>query len=74
MAYLIKIKCNGSTPHLNEVDLDKLLQPATVVRGAQSAHLPPQLPERLVQKCRFCTEGRVVITREMLREHLPGQE
>lgn len=74
MAHIIKIKCNSPTPHLNEVDLDKLLQPTTVVRGEQSAYLPSPLPERLVQKCRFCTEGRVVITREMLREHLPGQE
>jgi hypothetical protein len=71
MAHLIEIKCNNPNPHLNEVDLDRLLQPATVVRGAQSVHLPPQLPERLVQKCRFCTEGWVVITREMLREHFP---
>jgi hypothetical protein len=71
MTHIIKIKCNGPTPHLNEVDLDKLLQLTTVVRGTQFAYLPPQLPERLVQKCRFCTEGRVVITREMIQDHRP---
>lgn len=70
MAYLIKINCNGPIPHLNDMDLDKLLQPATVVRGAQSAHLHSELPEKLVQKCRFCTEGRVVITREIIQDHL----
>ena len=67
----IKIKCNGPTPHLNEVDLDKLLQPAMVVKSTTSPLLPSALPERLVQKCRFCTEGRVVITREMIQTHLP---
>jgi len=74
MTNFIKIKCNGPTPHLNEVDLSKLLQPDKVVRGGQSTYLPSALPERSVLKCRFCTEGRVVITREMFPEHLPGQE
>jgi hypothetical protein len=71
MTQIIKIKCNGPTPHLNEVDLDKLPPPETVVKSSQSVHLPPQLPERLVQKCQFCAEGRVIITREMIQTHLP---
>ena len=71
MAHIIRIKCNGPTPHPNEVNLDKLLPPDTVVRSANSPLLPSALPERLVQRCRFCTEGRVVITREMMQAHLP---
>jgi hypothetical protein len=70
MTCTIKIKCNGPTPHLNEVDLDKLPQPVMVVKSSQPVHSLPQPPERQVLKCRFCTEGRVVITRKMIQAHL----
>ena len=39
--HLAANNCNNPTLHFNEVDLDKLLQPATVVRSGQSAYLFP---------------------------------
>ena len=65
MPKIIKVKCNGPGKHLNEVDLDKLLQPTLILKGKPSPQ-PHDLPERLVQRCQFCTEGKVIITREML--------
>ena len=67
MAQLIKIRCNGPGKHLNEVDLDKALRPQIVTKGIfRSASKP--LPERLVLRCNVCTDGRVVITRQMIEE------
>jgi hypothetical protein len=67
MNQIIKIKCNGPNQHVNDIDLGKVLQPTTVVRSTLLGFRPgpPEIPERLVLRCRFCTEGRVVITREM---------
>jgi hypothetical protein len=65
MAKIIKVKCNGPGGHVNAVDLDKLLQPTVILKGKPSAK-PHALPERLLQRCQFCTEGKVILTRELL--------
>ena len=66
MANLMKIKCNGENQHVNAVDLEQALQPTVVLRGRVHPQ-PPSLPARLVLPCRFCTEGKLVITREMMQ-------
>ena len=64
MAKIIKIRCNGSGKHVNEVDIDKYTRPAIVVRGGSRR----EIPERLVIPCQHCTEGEVIITRKMMEE------
>jgi hypothetical protein len=68
MAKTIKIKCNGTGQHINDVDLDRALEEAVVYRGAE-ARLQ-NLPERVTLRCHVCAEGRIVITRQMLEEML----
>jgi len=71
MAQMIKIRCNGPQHHVNEVDLDKLLQPTPLVRSpGRSRAQSSDIPERLVRPCKLCTEGRVVISREIIEDHL----
>jgi len=70
MAKTIKIKCNGPNRHLNEVDLDAVLERTTVVRGPARSPAAEDLPERVVRPCRECTAGKVVITREMIEDAL----
>jgi hypothetical protein len=70
MAKTIKIRCNGAGEHVNEIDLDKILKSDVVMRSASPAK-PREIPERLVRKCKFCQEGRIVITREMVEEASP---
>ncbi len=67
MATTIKIRCNGAGGHVNEIDLDEITKPVVVMRSASPAK-PRKIPERSVFKCKFCQEGRVVITREMVEE------
>jgi hypothetical protein len=72
MAQMIKIKCNGPNHHVNEVDLDKLLRPTPIVRSPFARRPPPQssdIPERLVRQCKLCTEGKVVISREIIEDY-----
>jgi len=68
MSKKIKIQCNGSGCHINDVDLDRALEEAVVYKDAE-ARLP-NLPERVTLRCRVCAEGRIVITRPMLQEML----
>ncbi len=68
MAKKINVRCNGSGRHVNEVNLDRLLQPTTVLRvGPRSAG---DIPERFVKPCRYCAEGKVILTREMIEKAL----
>lgn len=69
MATIIKVRCNGSGKHLNKVDLDKVLQPDVVLRIAEKS-ADHDLPERLVFSCRYCKEGKVIITRAILADQL----
>lgn len=68
MANIVKIQCNGSGQHVNDVDLDRALEEAIVYKGAE-ARLQI-LPERVALRCRVCAEGRIVITRQMLEKML----
>jgi len=61
----IKVKCNGPNKHVNEIDLDKVLQPTVILKGKTSSQ--QQIPERLVLPCKTCTEGKVIITRDMIK-------
>ena len=69
MANLIKVRCNGPEKHVNEVDLDKVLQTDPVLRlaGRAAGH---DLPERLVLPCRQCPAGKVIVTRAMLEDQM----
>jgi len=74
MATIIKVRCNGPDKHVNEVDIEKLIRPTPLLRciisydpSAEVAAPPPE--DRYVFKCRFCTEGRVVVTREMIEKN-----
>ena len=64
MVRMIKVRCNGSGKHVNELDLDKYTKPQIVVRGQPKSNLP----ERLVIPCQHCTEGKLIITRKMIEE------
>ncbi len=67
MTKIIKVRCNGSSKCLNEfteADLEKYYKPTIVVRGQPKK----TLPERLVIPCRFCADGKVIVTRTMIEE------
>ena len=68
MARTIKVKCNGPNHHVNEFDLDKARQPTPAYRGSEPARAADPFPERVVLPCKICTEGRVVLTREMIQD------
>jgi len=74
MQKIIKVKCNGPNKHVNEIDLVKALGETVVLRGSpevqQSAVQKGSVPERLVLNCQFCTEGKVILTRDMVEENL----
>jgi len=69
MAKTIKITCTGADQHLNEIELAKILQPVVVTRSATPAK-PQKIPARSVFYCKFCKEGKIVVTREMVEETL----
>ena len=71
MAQIIKVKCNGPKRDINDVNLDRLLQPDPVMRGGARS-VRSDVPERLVLNCRHCTLGKVVITREMIEDYRRG--
>jgi hypothetical protein len=66
MARTIKVKCNGPNPHVNEVDLDRARQPTPAYRGSERERRAEGFPDRVVLPCKVCTEGRVIITRDMI--------
>ena len=68
MAKTINVRCNGSGRHVNEVHLDTLLQPTTVLRGGPRR--AGDIPERFVKQCGYCAEGKVIVTREMIKKAL----
>jgi len=73
MANIIKVRCNGPDKHVNDVDIDKLTTPTTVLKISGSDPPgqadEPDLPASYELECKFCTEGRVVVTREMIEEN-----
>lgn len=65
----IKVRCNGASKHVNEVDYEKSLKPTVVLRGGPARVADADLPERLVFDCKECTDGKIVVTREMMLKH-----
>jgi len=69
MAKIIKVRCTGREQHVNEIELENLLGPNVVIHGTPIDTGRP-IPERIVRKCEECSEGRVILTREMIEENL----
>jgi hypothetical protein len=69
MAKIINVKCTGREQHVNEVDLQDLLGPDVVMHGTPIDTGRP-IPERIVRRCEVCTEGKVIITRDMIEQNL----
>lgn len=69
---IVKIKCNGPVPHINDIDLDSALRQHVALRGESSASPSlnvDDMPERLVLPCRECTH-KVILSRETIRSLL----
>ena len=69
MPNIIKVKCTGPNEHVNEVDIENVLGTDVVLLGTPIETGRP-IPPRIVRKCEVCTEGKVIITREMIEETL----
>lgn len=61
MGRTIKVRCNGPGKHINEVDVDKCLEKQPVHKGSTAP-----VSERMVLNCRECTEGKVIVTSDMI--------
>lgn len=72
MSEIIKIKCNGVQGHVNEIDLENALRTDLVLRD-KPALKQQSIPERLVFPCRFCTDGKVIVTRAIIQANLQSQ-
>jgi len=71
MPLKIKVRCNGPNHHVNEVDVDDLVRATHTVRFAgpdPESPYPLDIADRSVLRCVSCTEGKVVITREMIEK------
>jgi len=66
MTERLKIRCNGSNQHVNEVDLRDALREQPIARNL--AFTSPEVPDRIVLPCRECTDGRVILTRSMIEQ------
>jgi len=66
MAEIIKIRCNGPTQHVNEIDLGEALREQPIARHFYSSLV--DVPERIVLHCRECTDGKVILTRAMIEQ------
>jgi len=69
MAKIINVQCTGAGRHVNEVDLDVVLGTDVVLSGTPIDTGRP-IPPRIVRKCEVCTEGKVIVTREMIEQSL----
>jgi len=69
MAKIIRLQCTGRGQHVNEIELENVLGPNVVIHGTPIDTGRP-IPERIVRKCEQCSEGRVILTREMIEENL----
>jgi len=69
MAKIIKVRCTGREQHVNEIDLEDVLGPNVVMHGTPIDTGRP-IPERIVRKCEQCSEGKVILTREMIEKNL----
>ena len=69
MTKIINVRCTGAERHMNEVDLDTILGTDVVLSGSPIDTGRP-IPPRIVRRCEVCTEGKVIITREMIEQSL----
>lgn len=69
MANIIHVPCTGAGRHVNEINLEDVLGSTVILDGSPIATGRP-VPDRIVRKCDVCTEGRVIITREMVERTL----
>ncbi len=69
MAKIIKLQCTGREQHINEIDLEEILGTTVIMHGTPIDTGQP-IPERIVRKCEQCSEGRVILTREIIEENL----
>ena len=69
MANIISVQCTGAGRHVNEINLDDVLGSTVILDGSPIATGRP-VPDRIVRKCDVCSEGRVIITREMVERSL----
>lgn len=69
MPKIIKVKCTGPGQHENEIDLDGAIGPDVVIYGGPIA-TGRDLPAQIVRRCDVCDQGRVIVTREMIEQHL----
>ena len=69
MANIINVQCTGPGRHVNEINLEDVLGSTVILDGSPIA-TGRQVPDRIIRKCDVCTEGRVIITREMVERSL----
>jgi hypothetical protein len=67
MAKIISVRCTGAGQHLNEINLEDILGSTVILDGSPIVTGRP-VPERIVRKCDVCSEGRVIITRDMIEK------
>ena len=74
MPKIIKVRCNGPNKCINEVDLKALIkdEDAYVYRmyPGDTSRKGPVIRSRYVLKCKRCSNGEVIITRQMIEENL----
>ena len=78
MARIIKVRCNGPKRCVNEVDIDRLAGSTPILKSLSAGGPAPagegrQYRDRYVQPCAHCTQGKVVVTRQMIEEALGSQ-
>jgi len=70
MATIIKVKCNGPNRCVNEVDIKSLIDDEVIAYRLATTPDHHPVRERYVLKCKHCSEGQVVVTRQMIEENL----
>jgi len=69
MANIISVQCTGPGRHVNEINLEDVLGTTVILHGSPIV-TGQSVPERIVRKCEMCSEGKVIITREMIETDL----
>ncbi len=69
MAKIIKVRCTGPEQHENEIDLDDVIGSDVVIYG-NPISTGRDLPAQIVRRCDICDQGKVIVTREMIEQHL----
>ncbi len=75
MAEIMKVRCTGPGHCINDVDIEKLPRPTPVFKmlTAAAESERPRFRDRYVLPCAHCTQGEVIIKREMIEEALNSQ-